>query len=338
MAWDNKPGEGPDWPERLFPEALAILDKQGPEKGLLPAIQALYAHQVRFWAELKEALESFEKVQVREVPVTGCPVRLQFNPARAASVSAPVSAEAIKARPCFLCAANMPAGQLGFQFGPGLVAVVNPFPIFPSHLVVLSTEHRPQSVTGTLGPMLDFSAASGFSTLYNGPGSGASAPDHFHFQVAPVGAMPFENEVLGLGSEREGVFVRPGLPQRLYLLSRSRERTLELFEALADELRGLTGRSEPELNLALVPRPGMAPAVAVHPRGKHRPDCYYLEGEARRMVSPGSCDMAGLVILPRRSDFERLDGPALEAIYREVGLPGAQYDELCQRVGAMPLP
>ncbi|HOS76356.1 MAG TPA: hypothetical protein PKW12_13965, partial [Verrucomicrobiota bacterium] len=48
----------------------------------------------------------------------------------------------------------------------------------------------------------------------NGPGSGASAPDHFHFQAGPVGSMPFEKEALALSTEHEGLFVRPGLPQQ----------------------------------------------------------------------------------------------------------------------------
>ena len=34
-----------------------------------------------------------------------------------------------------------------------------------------------------------------FIFFYNGPKSGASAPDHHHFQGAPAGLMPLENDV-----------------------------------------------------------------------------------------------------------------------------------------------
>ncbi len=331
MDWMSQPGADL-WRTRLHPESLDILLAKGYERGLPSAIEALYSHQSAHWIELQASLQAFRGVLLRPVPVSGREVLLQFNPARLASATAPVSAEAIKARPCFLCPPNMPSGQRFFPFGPGLAAVVNPFPIFRRHIVVLSMQHRPQTVAGTLGPMIDFSRASGFCTLYNGPGSGASAPDHFHFQAGPVGSMPFEKEALALSTEHEGLFVRPGLPQRLYILSRDRSRALEMFENVSAVLRELTGRDEPEMNLALCPRPGAEPAVAIHPRGKHRPDCYYREGAGRRMVSPGSCDMAGLVILPRLEDFERLDGQIMEDIYREVGLPENLFEDLLTRM------
>jgi hypothetical protein len=59
-------------------------------------------------------------------------------------------------------------------------------------------------------------------------------------------------------------------------------------------------------------------AVYVFPRSRHRPACFSAEGDERMLVSPGGIDMAGVVVAPERRDYERIDGPRLEAIYAEV--------------------
>lgn len=57
-------------------------------------------------------------------------------------------------------------------------------------------------------------------------------------------------------------------------------------------------------------------------RRKHRPDAFFKEGDARMIISPGVIDMGGLLIIPVKRDFERLDATAVERIYREVSLEG----------------
>lgn len=61
--------------------------------------------------------------------------------------------------------------------------------------------------------------------------------------------------------------------------------------------------------------------VALFPRIKHRPECYFAEGEARRLISPGSIDMAGLIVAPDPRDFDRLDSNELMDIFRQVCRP-----------------
>lgn len=60
--------------------------------------------------------------------------------------------------------------------------------------------------------------------------------------------------------------------------------------------------------------------VAYIPRDKHRPSCYTAEGETQRLVSPGALDMAGLIVTPRREDFENLTEEEIRQIYQEVSL------------------
>jgi hypothetical protein len=60
--------------------------------------------------------------------------------------------------------------------------------------------------------------------------------------------------------------------------------------------------------------------LIIFPRRKHRPEVFFKKGEGRIVVSPGVIDMGGLLVTPVKKDFERLDAPAVESIYREVSL------------------
>jgi len=50
------------------------------------------------------------------------------------------------------------------------------------------------------------------------------------------------------------------------------------------------------------------------------------------MVSPGAADMSGLVILPRREDFIRLDGRKMRSIYEEICLPENHFAALSEEL------
>lgn len=39
------------------------------------------------------------------------------------------------------------------------------------------------------------------------------------------------------------------------------------------------------------------------------------------MVSPGAIDMAGVLVLPRKEDFEKVDKSDIHQIYEEVCMP-----------------
>jgi len=54
------------------------------------------------------------------------------------------------------------------------------------------------------------------------------------------------------------------------------------------------------------------------PRTKHRPQCYFAEGEEQMIISPASVDLGGVFITVRPEDYERLDSTRLADILREV--------------------
>ena len=70
----------------------------------------------------------------------------------------------------------------------------------------------------------------------------------------------------------------------------------------------------------------------VFPRRKHRPDCYSKEGDEQYLISPGALDMGGLLILPRQTDFERIDERLLMEVMKEVVLPTEAMEVVTKKI------
>ncbi len=234
-------------------------------------------------------------------------MHLQFNPARAVSTGARVDAAALKARPCFLCAANRPAEQTAdFRF-PGYELLVNPFPIFRRHFTIASLNHEPQAVTGYGDDMYRMATGMpGYAVFYNGPRCGASAPDHRHFQAVPACELPF---------------LASGFPFRTIEFNASDAESARRM--LDDTLASLPGEAgeEPMVNiLAAASADNITVRFIVIPRRAHRPTCYGT-GDGEHLVSPASVDLAGMMITPRRHDYDTLTGDDIAEIIAQVCYP-----------------
>jgi hypothetical protein len=57
----------------------------------------------------------------------------------------------------------------------------------------------------------------------------------------------------------------------------------------------------------------------IFPRKKHRPDCFFAEGDDYKMISPGAIDIAGIFVLPRKEDFDLIDASLISKVFMEVG-------------------
>ena len=158
--------------------------------------------QLSRWSLACDNYRALKNVKVREVDAGGLTVKLQFNPARIISSAAKLDKNDIAKRKCFLCRENRPAEQMMIKFegrkGKKYHILVNPYPIFPDHLVIAAVKHTDQSIWARYIDMLDLAKKyDGFTFFYNGPKSGASAPDHHHFQAAPKGLIPLCEDVDG---------------------------------------------------------------------------------------------------------------------------------------------
>ena len=79
------------------------------------------------------------------------------------------------------------------------------------------------------------------------------------------------------------------------------------------------GEKEPKVNI-LAWREKELMILVLIPRSKHRPDCFYAEGDEQYLVSPGALDMAGILVTARPEDFERIDANQIKRIIQEVSL------------------
>jgi GT2 family glycosyltransferase len=295
----------------------------------------LHASQKKSWPLLREACHNLSLARQRQIMGDPFKITLQYNPARAKSSGAAVDAQSIQMRPCFLCAANCPAQQQGILYRHDYLILCNPAPVFPHHFTIVSVLHQPQSITVSLGQLLQIAAdvSPDFTVFYNGPACGASAPDHLHFQMIPVTALPFINELELLPPVNSGtpVLQRLGksLDRSVYQIKSInsvflQKHFLRLVEAFQ---KTVPSPDEPLLNVLCAKRDGCW-TLTVFLRRKHRPAAYFAEGQDRIFVSPGAIDMAGVIITPTLNDYERLDGDIVRGIYREVSLDEETMDKI----------
>jgi ATP adenylyltransferase/5',5'''-P-1,P-4-tetraphosphate phosphorylase II len=275
--------------------------------------------------------------------VNGSEVIAQYNPQRLVSTAAQVDARSIRARRCFLCAEHLPLEERGLAWGEDFVILCNPFPILPNHLVIAARSHRPQAIAGSYGTLLDLAAALGetYWVLYNGPACGASAPDHLHVQAGTRALLPILHEVehwphgqVIQHADQEAFTLTGYRLQVLIARGCKRSTLLAWLQHAVAALAAVTHASdhEPLLNL-LVTCEATGWTVYVFPRARHRPACYFAEGEAKLTVSPAALDLAGVLVVPDADHFTRIQVQDIARIYAEVTLDAprfAQWMEQCR--------
>ena len=308
-------------------------DTWGHRPDSLEASAALHRQLAR-WDETRHRYAALKDVQQRAL---GNGLILQHNPDRIRSTGAKMDSASVSARPCFLCAAHRPKEQTHMPCFGTYELLVNPYPILPEHFTLAHRDHCPQRIEGRLADMLGMARSlAGYLLFYNGPRSGASAPDHMHFQAGSLGYVPLEihldrwlsprpfytlyNNVLSL-HRLEGYFC-PGLVAFLADGDEAdRSRAVAMCASWLRLLPRHDGDDEPGMNLLAWYESEKARTVlVVLPRGKHRPACYGDGTGGTHTVSPGALDMGGLLITPRREDFDGLTADEAAAILHEVGI------------------
>jgi len=315
--------------------ALAPYLTDKPSRSLTVAVRALIAQQLENWLELKQAHALLEQALFRTLPLNDLAITLQCNPGRMISARSPVDKESIRKRPCFLCLQNLPADQRALLYGDEWLILNNPAPLFPDHLVISHTGHCLQRIEPALPAMialtreLDFS----FIAFYNGPACGASAPDHLHFQMAPAGAIPLVEQIKKLMEKEssnpvlkkieespEGTCFTgyPDFRSVFVCKTKSPDFLQERFSrALCSLPAPVAGEEEAMVNVIIAGSSGTYYGI-LFPRKAHRPACYFKDDPEKMVISPGAVDVGGLLILPRREDFDRLDRETVLSIFAEV--------------------
>lgn len=307
----------------------------------LDELEDFFARQLAQWPDAEARYDALSSVSVRTFD-NG--LALQYNPARAVSTAARVDAASLAARPCFLCSANRPAQQMSLSALGSLTVLVNPFPILPFHFTIAKNGHTPQRINALFADMLHLSCAwQGMALFYNGAKCGASAPDHAHLQAARMADIPLLNEQWCATIEEgmQPLYIAEG--SALYrvddyvvplfvIVANCVSGAVELMNSLAAALPMVDGEVEPRMNVICSYSPSQGYVVTVIPRAKHRPACYGADDDAQRMVSPGTLDMAGLLITPRKCDFDNITADEAAALLREVAIDETTADEVCENI------
>ncbi|MBR5918279.1 MAG: DUF4922 domain-containing protein, partial [Prevotella sp.] len=187
------------------------------------------------------------------------------------------------------------------------------------------------------------------TVFYNGPRCGASAPDHLHLQAGTGDSLPLRQHwtqfrlktVFALNDDDSIAMLSDFAVPAFVIRSKNAENDRRLFEKLYHCLEILqtinTQHStpntlkEPMLNIVSW-READTTISVVFPRQKHRPDCYFAEGDAQMLVSPGALDMAGLIITPRQQDFERMTATKAEKILRECAIDEVLAQKIAEKL------
>ncbi len=253
-------------------------------------LESLFDKQLPIWPACRERYEALAEARQRVVTAEGRDYVLTYNPARAKSAKAKISADGQlgEERPCFLCQHALPAEQLyeeveTLPLHHKYLVAVNPYPIVDHHFTIIAKEHTRQELKGRVWDMAFFADLfPDYLIFFNGACSGASAPDHMHFQAVPKSAVPLlrwnEDQKRQMGVSRQFPNVDDTDHQNILTWTEG----AEAYWLVID-------------------------------REKHRPWQYYAgtEGSAvpaseQVLISPAALEFCGLVPLSREEDFEKM--------------------------------
>lgn len=342
-----------NWETRIIQESELSSHRRDLHATDLPSqVEALLNHQIAHWPLLSAGVRALSDVSLKKIFLGRFEVFAQFNPQRITSAAAQVDQASIQKRPCFLCDENLPAEEKGLAYGEELIILCNPFPIVNRHLSIVHRSHLEQTIAGRFEMVLDLARdlSREFFVLYNGPQCGASAPDHFHLQAGGREDLPLEKhmaliqEPTELGVHKceivrtEGIelFTLDDYHLRVLIYCGSNPEALaRWFYRTMEILAELTGNHpEPLMNLiATFDDPNWT--VYLFPRAKHRPACYYAEGEDKLLVSPGAMDLAGCLVIPVEADFAKINAEIVREIFSEVTLGPEAFSGLTGKAAGL---
>lgn len=290
-------------------------------------LQVLHLQQMQGFQLAKQNFEGLKEVVHQDVLCNDFSIRLQYNPARMISTNAKTDKATLDSRPCFLCTKNLPIGQSGIAYGEKYHIFVNPYPIFEPHFTVPSNDHTPQRIDGHFKDLLnlafDFQE---YTAFYNGASCGASLPTHFHFQLVPRHIMPVEKDAndeqlkkkIVQGEEAQIFSLKNYLRTVFILQSSCIEQSFKAFQAIQEIIGQATPfEDEPKMNI-LAWYEDEQWTIAIFPRKQQRPLQFFAEGEEKILFSPGCVDMAGVIVAPRKEDYDRYSAPLLTDLFSQI--------------------
>lgn len=308
-------------------------------------IDSFIKRQMQQWPLAKENHEALSMIDVKEFNLNGFNISVEHNPKRIISSGAKLDKDSISKRACFLCEKNQPEEQMHYYINGNRPynICINPYPISQGHITIPAKSHSDQYIQeNEYRDMLAMSEIiPQYVIFYNGPQCGASAPDHFHFQGAPLKDIDLCRNIrdysqrdnlkrvknIYRGEEREefsSLFLCESYITPLFLsVGNSIDLMASTFVTFQKVVNKNLGRDMFNIftwSSTITKDNTKRYFSLLIPRSKHRPNCYFASGEKNMLISPGALDMAGLIITPRKEDFDKIDSEEIKNIINEVGI------------------
>ena len=320
-------------------------------------IYEMFQYQMKIWDACAVRYESLQTmVQTRQLHPL---LTVQHNPARINSTGVDLSKATLANRACFLCSENRPYSQVSMPYGNDFEILVNPFPILSRHYTIPLCQHKAQEFRPFARTFLELvKDFEGDLVFYNGARCGASAPDHLHFQAGTADKVPLiqqwdtlETTLISKIGDTEISTIDSYLCPAFSISGLDFTEIGQAIETVIAELPGNNDSENPDyagndsgkmFNIigwshteSLLPvSPDTYYTIVVFPRYRHRPACYFSEGNAHYTISPGALDMAGLMITPQKEDFERITLDVAQNILREVSISEEEMSDVVKRIKA----
>ena len=255
-------------------------------------LNTFFEQQLAQWPECRQRYEQLSQAGRRKLVIEGREYVLAYNPGRSTSAKAlivngkPMTMgveQKDEVRPCFLCEHALPEQQLRVPIDTlplhhQYLVAVNPFPIVDHHFTIICKEHIRQDFKGRMWDMAYFADLfPDYLIFFNGACSGASAPDHMHFQAVPKSCVP-------LIEWSEDVRTQLGVTQHIPHIEDSDHKNVVTWTE------------------------GSIAYWLVIDRKAHRPTQYFLPDDDPDKViySPACLEFCGLIPLCRKEDFDKL--------------------------------
>lgn len=254
-------------------------------------IDNFFETQLAEWSECADKYAALSSALHKCVKVGERSYDVMFNPARIKSASAKIDNGKVD-RPCFLCPSARPAEQKALQVVTEPLkheyeVLVNPYPILDHHFTIVCKDHTRQEIKGRLWDMAYFvDIFQDYLIFFNGACSGASAPDHMHFQAVPKSLVP--------------------------LLSWSKEARLEI--GVTEKMPNISDSDNKNI---VAWTEGDRTFWLVINRKTHRPWQYSAEGEEKCLISPAALEFCGVIPLAREEDYNKMNSDLLDNILNQ---------------------
>lgn len=268
-------------------------------------IDKFFEDQLACWPDVKQRYDELKAAEHKTITIQGRQYDVMFNPARMRSAAAKVEGGKVE-RPCFLCDSALPKEQQQMRLkcipsGHEYNLMVNPYPITDHHFTIVSTLHERQDFVGRHWDMAYLAdVMSDYLIFFNGACSGASAPDHMHFQAVPKELVPITHWSWDQWQDM-------GVASQMPVNIKDSDHKNILCWTDGEDCHWL-----------------------VIDRKCHRPAEYFMEGSAQVLISPASLEFCGLIPMVRLEDYQKMEASLLKGI-----LDQCRYQEPMLHVGIM---